>query len=65
MTTWYCVKTVWDDYGCMSARIIDSCESDEKPLDDPYCEDDLDLYYTWYAGKEAAERAIEKALAEN
>lgn len=61
MTTWYCVKTIWDEGECLSAGIVDFCESDEKPSDEFYCDEDYDWDYRWYANEDAAEWAIEKA----
>lgn len=56
--TWYCVRETWDDAGRLSARLVDQAESEEKPADEVFVEEDQDIYYTWYGSLQAAENAI-------
>ena len=56
--TWYCVRETRDDAGRLSARLVDQAESEEKPADEAFAEEDQDIYYTWYGSLQAAENAI-------
>ena len=64
MATWYCVAETRDDYGHVTARLVDVTDADEKPEDMTFGREDDDLCYTWYNSLEAAESAIADALRE-
>lgn len=62
MKRWYCVIETYDDYGRVTANLVDVAETDEKPVDTAESTDTKDIYCTWYGSEQEANRAIKDAL---
>lgn len=56
--TWYCVKEIRDDDGNVTVRIVDTTESDEKPMDFADSTEEYDISYTWLSSMDEAERLM-------
>ena len=54
--TWYCVKETRDDFGHVTAQIVDAADSDEKPMDYADCTEDYDISYTWLGSMAEVEK---------
>ena len=62
---WYCIKETRDDDGNVTAGVVDTAESDEKPMDYADSTEYYDISYTWVGSMDEVKKYMKMLLAEN
>lgn len=63
MKKYYGVITTYDDYGKVTANLIDVKEGDQKPENEFKSTEKKDIYIDWFESLQRANQFIEQSLA--
>lgn len=58
MKKWYCVASIFDDKGRVTANIVDTKEAEEQPKGSFKSTARKDIYTDWFDSEEAANKFI-------